>query len=273
MTEEVRFALQLGLNVAAVLLAGWLAGRYAARRIQKVLEVERQRAEQARRQAQAEIMASLPPIPPELEQMVEIERWVLAARDLQLLLTSLGTLTRIKLRADRSTQTGVSAEVDRSLKFLGRQENKWLNASLSIIAYVRQIDPAKGKDRDQSLESWVSRLNQAYMHAVQSLRRAVHMCDPDDGNGTYGDTMINAYLAEADQTTADMASMIASALDRVVYLKKQLPEHQAQQIATAVAERLGSDGEIPEENEMNGDAGKSAEPAVSPVASTGGVVR
>ena len=48
MTEEVRFALQLGLNLAAVLLAGWLAGRYAARRIQKVLEVERQGAEEAR---------------------------------------------------------------------------------------------------------------------------------------------------------------------------------------------------------------------------------
>jgi osmotically-inducible protein OsmY len=99
------------------------------------------------------------------------------------------------------------------------------------------------------------------------------MCDSDGGNGSYGDTMINAYLAEADQATADMASMIASALDRVVYLKKQLPEHQAQQIATAVSERLRGTGEISEEDRMNGDAGKSAEPAVSPATSASGVAR
>jgi hypothetical protein len=99
------------------------------------------------------------------------------------------------------------------------------------------------------------------------------MCNPDDGNGSYGDTMINAYLAEADQATADMASMIASALDRIAYLKKQLPEHQAQQIAVAVAERLRGAGETSEEDGMNGDAVESAEPAASPVTSTSGVVR
>ena len=97
MTDELRFALQLGLNVVAVLLAGWLAGRYAARQMQKILEVERRRNAEAQRQALGEAMASLPPVPPELEQMAEIERWILDGREVQIQLTSLCTLTRIRL--------------------------------------------------------------------------------------------------------------------------------------------------------------------------------
>lgn len=262
MTDELRFALQLGLNLAAVLLAGWLAGRYATRQMQKVLEAERRRAEEARQQAQDELMANLPPIPPELEQMVEIERWVLTARDLQLRLTSLSTLIRMRLRADQSERRGMLTEIDRSMKFLGRQENKWLNASLPVVAYIRQIDPAKGKTRDHSLEAWTSRLNQAYVQAAQSLRRAASLCDPD-GHESYGDTMANAYLAEADQEAANMFSMIASALDRVAYLKQGLPEHQAQQIAAAVAERSRDARGISEEDEKKDDAVHPVDTSVS----------
>jgi hypothetical protein len=272
MTDEVRFAVQLGLNLIAILLAGWLAGRYAARRVQEVLEAERKRAEEARRQAQAEVVASLPPIPPELEQMVEIERWVLNARDLQVLLTSLSTLLRIRLCADRSTQRGMSTEVDRSLKSLGRRENKWLNDSLPVVAYVRKLDPAKGKTQDQSLETWISRLNQAYVQAAQSLRRAASLCEPD-GDGTYGDTMINAYLAEADQAAANMASMIASALDRIAYFRQQLPKHQAQQIAAEVAERLIGAGEIYGGDEITDNAGEFVDPTVNLATSASQVTR
>jgi hypothetical protein len=35
---------------------------------------------------------------------------------------------------------------------LGRQEKKWFDPSLQIIAYVRQLDPAKGKAGHQTLE-------------------------------------------------------------------------------------------------------------------------
>lgn len=234
MTDEARFALQLGLNLMAILLAGWLAGRYAAHKIHKVLDTERQRAQDARRQAVAELLTSLPPIPPEFKQVVAIEFWVLSARDLQLLLASLCTLIRIRLRAEGPTQDGVSIEIDRSLKHLERRENKWLSDSLAVVAYARQLDPARAKARDQALETWLSRLNQAYVQAVQSLRRAACLCASDDHEATV-DTMANAYLTEADRATADLASMIASALDRVAYLKQQLPEHQAQQISAAVA--------------------------------------
>jgi hypothetical protein len=261
MTDEVRFALQLGLNLVAVLLAGWLAGRYAARQVRKALEAERQRNEAARRQAQAEIMAGLPPIPPELEQIVEIEHWLLSAHDLHLLLISLGTLIRIRLRADENTQRSVLAEIDRSLKFLGRQENKWLSASLPVVAYVRQLDPAKGKAQDQSLETWTSRINQAYVQAVQSLRRAASLCDVDSSQAS-SDTLANTYLGEADQATANMASVVACALDRVVYLKRQLPEYQGQQIAEAIAEHLQSDRDVLEE-EIESDASTPTDLAVT----------
>lgn len=247
MTDEVRFALQLSLNVVAVLLAGWLAGRYAAHRVQRILEAERQRAEEARRQLQAR----LPSVSPELEQIAEVERWVLAARELQLVLTSLSTLVRVCLRTDDVTRRGVLTEMDRSLKFLGRQENKWLNASLSVITCVRQVDPTAGKAYDQSLETWISRLNRAHLQAAQSLRRAASLCDPE-GNEGYSDTLTNAYLNEADQATADMSGIIASALDRVAYLKKQLPERQAQQTATAVDERLPGAPYVSEENNSEG---------------------
>lgn len=255
MTDEARFALQLALNLAAVLLAGWLAGRYAARQVRKVLEVERQRAEEARRQAQADVVASLPPIPPELEHMVEVERWVLNARDLHLLLASLGTLIRIRLRADEATKASVLAEIDRSLKSLVRQENRWLSASLPVVAYVRQLDPAKGKVPDQSLESWISRLSQAYVQAAQSLRRAATLCDAD-GHQAYGETLANTYLTEADQATTNMTSVISSALDRIAYLRQQLPEHQARQIVAAVAERSENSLDIlNEESQGNSSPG------------------
>ncbi len=236
MTDEVRFALQLGLNLIAVLAAGWLAGRYAARRMQEILEAERKRAQETRRQVQAEVVASLPPIPPEVEQLVEVERWALTARDMQILLTSLCTLVRIRLGADRSTQRGISSEINRSLKSLGRQENKWLDDSLAVVAYVRQLDPAKGKALDPTLETWISRLNQVYLQGAQSGRRAASLCEADDDQ-RYGDAMANAYLTEADQAAAKMASIIASALDRVAYIKGQLPAYQAQRITAAAAER------------------------------------
>ncbi|MEJ2556589.1 MAG: hypothetical protein P8186_10235 [Anaerolineae bacterium] len=264
MTEEVRFALQLGLNLAAVLLAGWLAGRYAARQVQKILEAERQRAQAARRQIQAEVVANLPPIPPELEQMVEIERWVLAARDLQLLLTSLCTLIRIGLRADETGRRGVLAEIDRSLQFMGRQENKWLNASLPVVAYVRHLDPAKGKTPEQSLETWVSRLNRAHVQAAQSLRRAASLCDPDQDE-EYGNTLANVYLTEADRATSDMAGVVTSTLDRVAYLRKQLPELQAQQVAAAVTGPSMGHSQFPaedDEDKLKGTLSSSSDPHV-----------
>jgi hypothetical protein len=237
MTDEARFALQLGLNLIAVLLAGWLAGHYAARRIQQVFEAERKCAKEMRRQAQAEVRANLLPILPDLEQLVEVERWVLTARDLQILLTSICTLVRIRLGADKAIQLGVSTEIDQSLKYLGRQENKWLNDSLPVVAFVRQIDPAKRKTQDQSLETWVSRINQAYVRSAQSLRRAASLCGSDDDNGVYDASMANAYLTEADQAVANMGSMIASGIDRAAYVRQQLSERQAQQISAAVAER------------------------------------
>jgi hypothetical protein len=249
MTDEVRFALQLGLNLLAILVAGWLAGHYAARRMQKVLEAERKRDKQARQQARAEVMADMPPIPPEVEQLIEVERWVLTARDLQILLTSLCTLVRIRLGADPSTQRGVSSEINRSLKSLGRQENKWLDDSLAVVAYVRQLDPAKGKALDQTLETCISRLNHVYLQAAQSGRRAASLCEADDDQ-KYGDAMANAYLTEADQAAAKMASTIASALDRVAYIKEQLRGHQAQQITAAAAERTPDPYLVLEYDEM-----------------------
>jgi len=242
MTDEARFALQLGLNLIAVVLAAGLAGHYAAHRMHQVFEAERKRAKETQRQAQAEIKASLPPIPPDLEQLIEIERWVLTARDLQILLTSICTLIRIQLGADKTTQLGVSTEIDQSLKYLERQENKWLNDSLPVVAYVRQIDPAKRKAQDQSLETWVSRINQAYLQTAQSLRRASSLCSSDEGS--YRSPMANAYLTEADQAVANMGSLIASAVDRVAYVRQQLPERQAQRIAAAVAERVPDADEI-----------------------------
>jgi hypothetical protein len=243
MTDEVRFALLLALNLTAILLAGWLAGRYAVRRMQRLLESEWRRAEEARRQAQAEVLATLPPIPPELEQINEIEHWVLAARDLQILLASLCALVRVDLGSDEKSRCGVSSEIDRSLKYLGRLENKWLNASLPVVAYVRQLDPARGKARDESLETWLSRLNRLHVQATQSLRRAVSLCD-SRRDGQYGDHLVNTYLSEADRATTDIAGVIASALDRVAYLQKQLPERQAQQIMTAVESQVASDPAI-----------------------------
>lgn len=243
MTDEAQFALQLSLNLIAVLLAGWLAGRYAARRVQQVIEAERKRAEEAQQQVQAEVKANLPPIPLDLEQLVEVERWVLTARDLQILLTSICTLIRIRLGADETTQLGVSTEIDQSLKYLGRQENKWLNNSLPVVAYVRQIDPAKRKRQDQSLETWVSRINQAYVQTSQSLRRAASLVGPD-ADEAYDASMANAYLTEADQAAANMGSMIACAIDRAAYVRQQLPERQAQRIAAVVAERTSDAQEV-----------------------------
>ena len=242
MTDEVRLVLQLSLNLAAIPLAAWLAARYAARRMQKALEIERQRAEEARRRAQAEIVASLPPIPPEVEKMVEVERWTLAARDLQLLLTSLCTLIRIRLRADAASQPSVFTEIERSLKSLSRQENKWLNASLRVTAYARQLDPAGCQTYDQSLETWISSLNQAYLQAAQSLRRAACLADPDSQEA-HNDTSINTYVTEAEQASAILSSHTGSALDRLAYLKQQLPSYQAQQVAMAVAGRLSEDSQ------------------------------
>jgi hypothetical protein len=249
MTDEVRFALQLSLNLIAILVAGWLAGRYAARRIQEVLEAERKRAKEARRQARAEVMADMPPIPPEVEQLVEVQRWVLTARDMQILLTSLCTLVRIQLGADQSTQRGISSEINRSLKSLGRQEDKWLNDSLAVVAYIRQLDPAKGEALDPTLETWISRLNQVYLQGAQSGRRAASLCEAGNGQ-KYGDAMANAYLTEADQAAAKMASIIASALDRVAYIKEQLPAYQAQRITAAAAERAPDPYLVLEYDEM-----------------------
>jgi hypothetical protein len=258
MTDEARFALQLGLNLMAILLTSWLAGRYAANRMRKVLRAEWQRAQEARQQAMVEVSRHFPPIPPEYEQMVDIERWALTARDLQILLASLGTLIRIRLRAESTDQHGVSTEIDRSLRLLRQQETRWLNDSLPVVAYAHQLDPAKGKARDQTLETWLSRLNQAYMQAVQSLRRAACLCNSDDHELTV-DTMANAYLTEADRATADLSSMVASALDRVAYLKQQLPEHQAQQITAAVAEQ-DAVFEIVEENVSSQNVGADPPP-------------
>jgi hypothetical protein len=193
--------------------------------------------------------------------MVDVERWLLSARDLHLLLTSLGTLLRIRLRADEATQRSVLAEIDRSLKFLGRQENKWLSASLAVVAYVRELDPAKGKVQDQSLETWTSRLNQAYVQAAQSVRRAASLCDAN-GSQAHSDTLANTYLSEADQATANMASLTASALDRVAHLKQQLPDYQAQHIAAAVAEHLETSWDFLEE-EIQGDASPPPDPAAT----------
>jgi hypothetical protein len=261
MTDELRLTLLIALNLATILLTGYLAGRYAARQIQKLLEAEWQRTEEARRQAQAEVMASLPSVPPELEQMVEMERWVLTARDLQHLLASLGMLVRVGLRADESSRRGVLAELDRSLKFFGRLEGKWLDSSLPVVSYARQLDPAKGKARDQSLETWISRLSRAHVQATQSLRRAASLCNP--GDEEYSDVLANTYLGEADRAAADMASVIASALDRVAYLKKQLPERQAQQVAAEVAERMGGTLEVLEGGEVSEGDGIKSEVEVS----------
>lgn len=260
MTDEVRLTLLLALNLATILLTAWLAGRYAARQIQRLLEAEWQRIEEARWQAQAEVMESLPPIPPELEQMVETERWVLIARDLQHLLASLGTLIRVGLRADESSRRGVLAEIDRSLKFFGRLESKWLDTSLPVMTYVRQLDPAKGKARDQSLEAWISRLSRTHVQATQSLRRAASLCNPSDQE--YSDVLANTYLGEADRAAADMAGVIVSALDRVAYLKQQLPERQVQQVATAIAERLSDTRQVPPGDEKKSDVEASSALAV-----------
>jgi hypothetical protein len=200
------------------------------------LEAERQTGEELRRQAQAEVMARLPSTPPQSEQLVEIERWLLTARDLQLHLTSLTTLVRIRLRADETTGQDVFTEVDRSLRFLGRQEKKWFDPSLQLIAYVRQLDPAKGKAGQQALEYWMSRLNQVYTQAAQSLRRAVSLCETD-GNEPFSAALANSYLTEAEQSTSEMTNTIASALDRLAYLKQQSPDYQAQQITVASTER------------------------------------
>jgi len=235
MTDEARFAIQLGLNLIAVLLAGWVAGHYAARRMQQVLEAERRRAQETHRQAQAQVRTNLSTGLSDLEQLAEIERWVLTARDLQILLNSLCTLVRIRLGADEATQSGVSTEIGQSLKYLGRQENKWLNNSLPVVAYVRHIDPAKRKTQDQSLETCISRINQAYVQSAQSLRRAASLCDSGD-NVAYDASMANAYLTEADQAVANMGGMIASAIDRVAYVRQQLPERQAKRSGAAVAE-------------------------------------
>jgi hypothetical protein len=243
MTDEIRLALVLVLNLTAILLAGWLAGRYATRRVQRLLESERQRAEESRRRAQAEVMAALPPIPPEIEQLAEIERWVLTARDLQILLASLCTLIRINLGSDEKSRRGVSVELDRSLKYLGRLENKWLNASLPVVAYVRQLDPAKGKARDETLEAWLSRLNRLHVQAAQSLRRAASLCSSNNGE-LHGDSLIDAFLSEADRATTDLSGVIASALDRVSGLKGRLPERQAEQVVVAVESRVSLDPAI-----------------------------
>jgi hypothetical protein len=236
MPDELKFIVQLGFNLAAILIAAWLAARFTARQVQKVLEAERQTGEELRRQAQAELLARLSSMPPELEQMVEIERWLLAARDLHLQLTSLNTLVRIRLRADETTGQGVLTEVDRSLKSLGRQEKKWFDPSLQIIAYVRQLDPAKGKAGHQALEYWISRLNQVYTQAAQSLRRAVSLCETD-GNEPFSAALTNSCLTEAEHSTSEMTGTIASALDRLAYLKQPSPDYQVQQITAASTER------------------------------------
>lgn len=266
MTDEVRFALHLGFSLIAILIAGWLAGRIAVHRVQKVLAAERQCLEEKRRQAQAEAMANLPPIPPELEQMVEIERWVLTARELQQVLKSTGTLVKLALRAESSGQGAVTSEIDRSLKFLSRQENKWLNSSLSVVVNVRQLDPAKGKARNQSLETWISRLNQAYVQASQSLRRAASLCSPD-ALEAHADTMANAYLTEADQATSNMISLVSSALERLAYLKQQLPEHQVQQIETVVTEQAADDHSIFSEMDLTESTADPTDPSDTLVAS------
>jgi hypothetical protein len=253
MSDELKFVVQLGLNLAAILVAAWLAARFTTRQVRKVLEAERQAGEASRCRAQAQLMTGLPSIPPQLEQMVEIERWLLNARDLQLHLTSLNTLVRIRLRADETTRQGVFTEVDRSLKFLGRQEKKWFDPSLQIIAYVRQLDPAKGKAGHQTLEHWMSRLNQVYVQAAQSLRRAVSLCETD-GLEPFSATLVNSYLTEAEQSTSDMMGTIASALDRLAYLKQQSPDYQAQQITAASFGRMlaaqKAIGSVPEESNI-----------------------
>jgi hypothetical protein len=230
MSDELKFVLQLALNLATISVAVWLAVSYLTGHLQKLLEAERKAAEEARRRMKAEILAGLPAIPPELEQLGETERWLLAARDLQLLLTSLGTLVRIRLRSDGT----ILGEIDRSLKFLERQEKKWLNPSLQIIAYARQLDPDRGNSHHQALEHCISRLTQAYVQAAQSLRRAASLCE-SDGLETFSATLINTYVTEAEQSTTDMAGGVASALDRLTYLKQNLSNHKAERIVEAVS--------------------------------------
>jgi hypothetical protein len=231
MSDELKFIVQLGLNLTTILAAAWLAARFTTRQMQRVLEAERQVGDEVRRRAQAEFMADVPSIPPQLEQMIEIERWLLTARDLQLQLTSLNTLVRIRLRANETTRQGVFTEVDRSLKFLGRQEKKWFDPSPRIIAYIRQLDPAKGTAGHQTLEHWMSCLNQVYTQAAQSLRRAVSLCETD-GTEPFSAALVNTYLTEAEQSTSEMMGAIASALDRLAYLKQQSPSPNAQRTLT-----------------------------------------
>jgi hypothetical protein len=225
MSDELKFIVQLGLNLATILAAAWLTARFTTRQVQKVLEAERQAGNEERRRAQAEPKNGLPPIPP------QFERWLLTARDLQLQLTSLNTLVRIRLRANEPTCQGVFTEVDRSLKFLGRQEKKWFDPSPRIIAYVRQLDPAKGTAGHQTLEHWMSCLNQLYAQAAQSLRRAVSLCETD-GTEPFSAALANSYLTEAGQSTSEMMGALASALDRLAYLKQQSPSPNAQRTLT-----------------------------------------
>ena len=244
MSDELKFIVQLGLNLATILVAAWLAARFTTRQVQKVLEAERHGGGEAPPLTQAEFMDGLPPIPPQLEQMIEIERWLLTARDLQLQLTSLNTLVRIRLRADETTRQGVFTEVDRSLKFLGRQEKKWFDPSPRIIAYVRQLDPAKGTAGHQTLEHWMSCLNQVYTQAAQSLRRAVSLCETD-GTEPFSGALVNSYLTEAEQSTSEMIGTIASALDRLAYLKQQPPTRPNTQRPLAEEKSFGR---VPEES-------------------------
>jgi hypothetical protein len=237
MSDEFKFILQLALNLAAIVIAVWLATNYSTRQLHKLLKAERQAAEEASRRMQAEVLANLPAIPPELEQIVETERWLLTARDLQLLLTSLGTLVRIRLRADAATQQGILSEIDRSLKFLERQEKRWLNPSLQIIAYARQLDPAQRQPYNHALEHWISYLTQTYVQAAQSLRRAASLSE-SDGLEVFSAAMINTYLTEAEQSSTDMISGVASALDRLTYVKQNLPNYQAQQIVDTLSQHL-----------------------------------
>jgi hypothetical protein len=234
MIDALTFVLQLGLTLAAVLLAAWLAARWSTRRMEKLVQVERQAAEESRRQIQAELIASLPPIPPEMEQLAEIERWLLTAHDLQLLLTSLGTLIRIKLRADEPSQSVIYAEIDRSLKLLARHEKKWLNCTLPVMAYVRQLDPAVGKAAEQTLEREITRLNQAYVQAAQSLRRAACLCEAC-GAEAFNAALINTYLTEGDQSAGQMSNVVGAALDRPARLKQQLPGSQVEHITATTS--------------------------------------
>ena len=72
------------------------------------------------------------------------------------------------------------------------------------------------------------------------MRRAGCLAAPGSQEA-HNDTSINTYVTQAEQASTSLSSHISSALDRLAYLKQQLPSYQAQQVVAAVARRLSED--------------------------------